>query len=135
MKYWIFCISPVTYPGVTKYKTVGVRENAKKRFQAIKKGDAFIVYVSKEKAFRGYGKIESDAFEDKSLIFSEEKIFPNRVKIKFENSNIVKPAKDLLFGLKPFQESWNPGNLMMCKGGFIEIDKEDYQWLISEISK
>jgi|APSaa5957512622_1039677.scaffolds.fasta_scaffold137576_1 hypothetical protein len=135
MQYWIFCISPATYPGVLKHKTVGVRENVIKRFRKIKKGDAFIVYVSKDKVFSGYGTIKSDTFEENTLIFSKEKVFPNRVKVKFEESKLKKPAKELLFGLKPFEESWNPGNLIMCKGGFIEIDKGDYQWLLKEIKK
>jgi hypothetical protein len=133
MRYWLFCISPDTYPGVLKYNTVGVRENAKKRFKEIKKGDAYIVYVSREKVFRGYGAIESDTFEDDTLIFSEEKVFPNRAKVSFIDTEAEIPAYDMIFGLTPFLESVHPANLMMCKGGFIEIEKEDYEKLISEI--
>lgn len=135
MQFWIFGVSPATFSSVSKYKTIGVRENCKKRFKAIKNGDAFIVYVSKEKVFRGYGTIESDTFEDNTLIFSKEKIFPNRVKVKFEEKKFQKPAKDLLYGLKPFEESTNAGNLLMCMGGFVKINKGDYQWLLSEILK
>jgi hypothetical protein len=135
MKYWLFLINPSTYPNVIKHKIVGVRENCKKRFREIKKGDFFIVYVSQEKKFQGYGSIESDPFEDTVPIFSKEKIFPNRAEVKFENTAIDKPAKELLFGLKPFQETWNPSNILMCKGGFIEIDKNDYQWLLNELAK
>jgi hypothetical protein len=135
MQYWLFCISPATYPGVIKYKTVGVRENCKKRFKTIKKGDTFIVYVSKEKVFRGYGTIESDTFEDNTLIFSKEKIFPNRVEVKFENNKNEIPAYDMIYGLTPFHNSFNPPNLMMCKGGFIEIEKSDYQELVQKLSE
>ena len=85
MTYWLFCINQSTFPNVVKHKTVGVRENCKKSFGAIKKGDTFVVYVSKEKVFRGYGTITSDPFEDNSLIFSDEKIFPNRAKVEFQN--------------------------------------------------
>jgi hypothetical protein len=135
MTHWLFCVNQSTFPNVVKHKTVGVRENRKKSFGAIKKGDAFVVYVSKEKVFRGYGTITSDPFEDNTLIFSKEKVFPNRVKVKFAESKLEKPAKDLLYGLKPFEESVNAGNLLMCKGGFIEINKGDYQWLLKEIKK
>ena len=134
MTYWLFCINQSTFPNVVKHKTVGVRENCKKSFGSIKKGDAFVVYVSKEKVFRGYGTISSDPFEDNTLIFSKEKIFPNRAKVKFKDVKSEIPAYDLIYGLTPFLESFHPANLMMCKGGFIEIEKEDYQKLVKELT-
>jgi predicted RNA-binding protein len=133
MKYWLFCINQATFPNVIKNNIIGVRKDRKKSFSHIKNGDAFVVYISKEKVFRGYGHIESDPFEDDTLIFSSDKIFPNRVKVKFDNISSKIPAYDMIYGLTPFHESHNPANLMMCKGGFIEIAKSDYKRLIKEL--
>jgi len=137
MKYWIIGFSPETYKIVKAKKTIGVRANVWKRFsEELGVGDAFVGYVSREVIFDSIGKITGDAEFKEDMIFHDEKFYPGRRTVEFEKIGIKKPAKELFDGIEPFNEIRTvPGNYLMCRGGFVEILKEDFDWLIKEIRK
>ena len=88
-----------------------------------------MVYVSRAKLLDGYGEVTSDPFVDDSLIFSVDQVYYHRARVRFARTGGAVPAGDELWGLSPFQENLRtqPTNLILCKGGFIEISKDDYE--------
>ena len=81
--------------------------------------------------------LSSDPFEDNTLIFSDDRIYPNRCNISFDKSGLAKDADDTLWALSPFQGTMKttPTNLIFCKGGFIEISGDDYMYLVGHMKK
>lgn len=136
MKQWIILFTPETYDVVKAKSLIGVRSNVWKSFsENMKPGDRFIAYVSKKMTFDGFGTIAGDAVFEDTKIFHEEKWFPCRRKVKFEKTGLEKPSGDLFQGVAPFNEvGTGPGNYLMCKGGFVEISKKDFDWLFSRIT-
>ena len=132
MKYWLLMFRPDTYEKVKEHQTIGVRESVRKRFAEMKKGDRFLTYVSRDKLLDGYGEMTSDPFEDDTLIFSDDQIYSHRARVSFERTAAALPVGDELWGMTPFQENMRttPMNLVLCKGGFIEISKEDYEHVV-----
>jgi hypothetical protein len=132
MRYWLFMFRPDTYEKVKEHGTVGVRESVRKRFAEVRKGDRFVVYVSRAKLLDGYGEITSDPFEDDLMIFSEDKVYPWRCRVAFDNVDAEVPAGDELWGLAPFEglKTTTPTNMIFCKGGFVEISKNDYERVV-----
>jgi predicted RNA-binding protein len=132
MKYWLFMFRPDTYLKVQEHQTIGVRESVRKRFAEVKKGDRFVVYVSRAKLLDGYGEVTSDPYEEDTLIFSNDQVYFHRAKVRFDRVGAAVPAGDELWGMAPFQENLRtePTNLILCKGGFIEISKDDYEHVL-----
>lgn len=135
MKFWIILFTPETYEAVKKLKKIGVRSNVWKSFsEKMTVGDQFIGYVSKKLLFDSLGKITSDASFEEDMIFPGEKWFPCRRKVEFDKVGLKHPSGDLFHGVAPFNETnTGPGNYMMCKGGFVEVSKKDFDWLKKEI--
>lgn len=136
MKHWLILFTPETYEVVKAKSLIGVRSNAWKAFsEKMKTGDRFISYISKEMTFDGFGIISGDATFEGTNFFHEDKWFPCRRKVRFEKNGLAKPSGDLFFGVAPFNEvGTSPGNYLMCKGGFVEISKKDFDWLFSRIT-
>jgi len=136
MKYWLILFTPETYEVVKEKALIGVRSNVWKAFsENMKPGDRFISYISKKMMFDGFGTIAGDTVFEDTVIFHEEKCFPCRRKVTFEKTGIGKPSGDLFHGVAPFNEVGTaPGNYLMCKGGFVEISKKDFDWLFSRIT-
>ncbi len=137
MKYWIIVFTPETYEAAKKKSLIGVRTSVKKRFEEIiTEGDIFVTYVSRQVLFDGYGKISGKAFVDETPIFGENPVFPCRRKVTFEKAGLKKPAKEIFWGIEPFNTlNTSPGNYLLLKGGFVEISKNDYNWLMGELGK
>lgn len=136
MKHWVILFTPETYEMVKTKSLIGVRSNVWKSFsENMKPGDRFISYISKRMTFDGFGTITSDAVFEDTKIFHEEKRFPCRRKVKFEKTGLEKSSGDLFQGVAPFNEvGTGPGNYLMCKGGFVEVSKKDFDWLFSRIT-
>lgn len=134
MKYWIIGFTPETYKVVQEKKMIGVRKDVWKRFsEEMNVGDKFIGYLSKVVLFDSLGTIKGEATFEEDFAFHPEKWYPGRRKISFEKTGIKKPAMDLFWAIKPFDEiNTVPGNYIMCKGGFVEISKKEYDWLIEQ---
>lgn len=135
MKYWIIGFTPETYKVVQEKKMIGVRKDVWKRFsEEMNVGDKFIGYLSKLVLFDSLGTIKGEATFEEDFAFHPEKWYPGRRRISFEKIGIKKPAMDLFWAMKPFNEvNTVPGNYIMCKGGFVEISKTDYEWLLQKI--
>jgi len=137
VKYWIILFTQETYEIVKSKSLIGVRSNVWKAFsENMKVGDHFISYVSKKMTFDGFGAITGEAVFEDTKIFHEEKWFPCRRRVRFEKVGLAKPSGDLFHGIPPFNAvNTGPGNYLMCKGGFVEVTKKDYHWLLSQIQK
>lgn len=135
MKYWIIGFTPETYKVVQEKKMIGVRKNIWKRFSEVMSvGDKFIGYLSKLVLFDSLGTIESEATFEEDFAFHPEKLYPGRRQISFEKIGLKKPAMNLFWAMKPFNEiNTVPGNYIMCLGGFVEISKIDFDWILSEL--
>ncbi len=135
MKHWILLFTPETYELVKKHSTIGVRSNVWKSFsENMKPGDRFIGYISKKMQFDCVGTITGDATFEETMLFHDQKWFPCRRRVKFEKTGLAKPSGDLFHGVAPFNEAnTGPGNYLMCKGGFVEVSKNDYDWLSGKL--
>ena len=135
MKHWVLLFTPETYELVKKLSTIGVRSNVWKSFsENMKPGDRFIGYVSKKMIFDCVGTISGDAAFEETMLFHYQKWFPCRRKVKFEKTGMAKPSGDLFNAVSPFNEAnTGPGNYLMCKGGFVEIPKKDFNWLSGKL--
>jgi len=133
VNHWLFLFRPDTFEKVKKHQTLGVREAHKKRFAELKKGDCFVCYISQVKRFCGYGTLVSDPFEEDTLIFADDQVYPWRCKVKFEDTNKVKEGLESFWGLAPFEKSASPANLLMCHGGFMKLTPKDFEWLVGEL--
>jgi len=136
MKNWLFMFRPDTYAKVREHGIVGVRDGVQKRFREIKKGDRFVVYVSRVQQFDGHGEVTSDPFEDDTLIFAHDQIYANRVRVRFDKTGAARAAGDALWGLSAFHGTLRtpPTNLILCRGGFIDITSAEYDALSSWIA-
>ncbi|HNV72346.1 MAG TPA: EVE domain-containing protein [Candidatus Ozemobacteraceae bacterium] len=135
MKHWIMLFTPETYELVKKHSTIGVRSNVWKSFsENMKVGDRFIGYVSRQMIFDATGTITGDATFEETMLFHDQKWFPCRRRVKFEKTGLNKPSSDLFHGVAPFNEvNTGPGNYLMCKGGFVEVSKKDFDWLCGKL--
>ncbi len=137
MKHWIILFTPETYEVVKAKALIGVRSNVWKSFsENMQAGDRFITYISKKMAFDGFGTITGEATFEETKVFHDEHWFPCRRKVKFEKVGLNKPSGDLFHGVAPFNEAnTGPGNYLMCKGGFVEVSKKDFDWLLGQIQR
>lgn len=135
MAFWLFMFRPDTYEQVKHHGTVGVRDDAARRFAKVRAGDRFVAYVSRLKLLDGYGEVTSDPFEDDRMIFSAEQVYRHRCKVRFDAEGAAVLAGDTLWGLETFStlQTTSPTNLLFCKGGFIEITAVDYDDLVKMI--
>lgn len=127
--------TPETYEVVAAKSIIGVRENVKKSFtEKMKPGDMFIVYISRKMVFDGFGVISGEVTFEKSKIFHAEKNFPYRRQVVFEKMGLNKHSGSLFGEIAPFDKvNTGPGNYLMVKGGFVEVSKVDFYWLLDKI--
>lgn len=135
MAYWLFMFRPDTYEKVKQHGTVGVRHANRRRFAALSEGDRFVTYVSRTKQLDGYGQLTGNPFEDDTMIFAPDQVYRQRCRVDFERTGAERSAGDALWGLSPFQRQMKttPTNLIFCKGGFIEISRDDHEYLVDFI--
>lgn len=135
MKYWLFMFRPDTYAKVREHGTVGVRHGVRRRFREISKGDRFAAYISRKMCLGGYGEVTSDPYEEDTVIFAKDQVYRHRCKVHFEDNGNQPPAGDALWGMSFCCDGMktSPTNLMLCKGGFMEISEEDWGFLRGKV--
>lgn len=136
MNYWILMFRPETYELVKRHQTIGVLEAQQRRFSQMKSGDRFVAYVSRERLLDGHGELTSDPFIETTPIFGAGQVYPRRCRVKFLETGGAKDAREILWGLSKFQEmpmKTTPTNYLKCYGGFMELTKKDYDWLLEVI--
>jgi hypothetical protein len=131
--HWLFMFRPETYELVKKHETLGVLKSHRARFSTLAPSDRFVSYVSRLQILDGHGVVESSPFESTESIFGDRsERYPHRAKVSFVETGLGRDGSKLLYGLSAFQEGLNttPANTVLCKGGFLEITQEDYEWLV-----
>jgi len=130
MRYWILMFKPETYKVVQEHGTIGVLANHGRRFADLAAGDRFITYVSRDRVLDGHGEVLSEPFDDTTAIGAGWGFYPHRARVRLDQTGCARDAKELLWGLSPFQGGirTSPGNLLFCRGGFMEITEQDYKW-------
>ena len=132
MKHWLVMFRPETYRDVKAHGTIGVRTGAKKLLKELSIGDHFLAYLSRVQQIDGIGTVAGEAFVDDSPIFSGGKAYEHRCKVTITESGFARPAADTLWSLScfPGQMKTTPSNYIYCKGGIIEITKDDFDLLV-----
>lgn len=132
-RHWLLMFRPETYELVKTHKTIGVLGGHRERFSAVRRGDLFVAYVSRVRALDGYGEVTGNPFVGAEPIFGpKSERYSQRARIEFAKTGLARDAKRLLYGVSPFEKglTTSPSNLLMCSGGFIEITKDDHEWLV-----
>jgi len=131
VKHWIIMLKPDTYATAKEHGLIGVLHQNRRRFAALSLGDRFIAYVSRERVLDSHGVIESAPFEEVSNVPAGWEFYTQRARVRFEDAGAGIDGKEVLWGLSVCQEGINtsPSNLLFCKGGFMEIPENDYEWL------
>lgn len=135
MQHWLLMFRPDTYGKVREHGKIGVREGARKRLSGMKTGDRFVTYLSRVQLLDGYGEITSEVFEEDTLIFASDKLYPYRCRVAFDKVGAEVPVGDILWFLDAFEglSTTTPTNIVFCKGGVMEISKKDYETLLDMI--
>ncbi len=131
MRNWLLTFRPDTYEKVKAHQTIGVLKNHRMRFAEFTPGDRFVAYITQQRCFDSHGLIDGKPFEDCSPIFGEGQLYPQRCRVKFNQTGAAAAAGDTLWFLDVFKDLDNtePTNLIRCKGGFIEVSDRDYDYL------
>ena len=136
MTHWLLMFRPETYEKVKEHGLIGVNGNHGKRIQLLRPGDKFVAYVSRKRVLDAHGEITSESFVDDAPVFGEGTFYPYRARVRFDGTGAAVDAKELLWGLKEFEEGakTTPSNLLLCRGGFMAITEGDYRWLREELA-
>jgi len=135
MNYWLFVTHPANFE-IMKAKNIAAMKAKRKSYaDQVRLGDKVVFYLTKIGKFAGAAEFTSKVREDKTKIFTEEKLtetHPWRFDIKFEaalNEKDYLPAenfKDKLKYLKKWPAKfWKLG----FQGNVHEIPKDDYETL------
>lgn len=140
MRHWIMMFRPETYELVKRHETIAVNpQHGPRFFREIADGDRFVIYVSHRRVIDGHGEIIGEPFVDTAPIFGEERDYPHRCKVRFQQTGAAVDASgDVLWGLAPFEGmemKTTPTNYIFLKGGFLEISERDYQELVGLASR
>ena len=132
MKHWLMMFRPETYGDVQTHGTIGVRITARKLLKNLSKGDPFVAYLSRVQQVDGVGKVVGEAFVDDTPIFSGNKVYEHRCKVSFTESGLARPVADTLWSLSCFPKEMKttPANYIYCKGGIVELTKDDFDLLV-----
>lgn len=132
MKYWLMMFRPETYEDVRAHGTIGVRTGARQLLRDLSIGDSFVAYLSRVQQLDGIGTVAGDAFEDDTPIFSGAKGYEHRCAVTFAESGFAQPAVDTLWLLSCFPQEMKttPANYIHCKGGIIQVTKDDFELLV-----
>ena len=131
MKHWLMMFRPETYADVRTHETIGVRTGARKILKALSVSDPFLAYLSRVQQLDGIGMVAGEAFVDDTPIFSGGEVYEHRCKVAFAKSGFAQPVADTLWSLSCFPKEMKttPSNYIYCKGGIIEITKDDFELL------
>lgn len=131
MRNWLLAFRPDTYEKVKSHQTIGVLKNHRKRFSELAAEDRFVVYLTQKRFLDGHGQIDGQPFEDSKPIFGEGQVYPHRCRVRFLETGAATPAGDTLWFLDVFKDLDNtePTNMLLCRGGFVEITDRDYDYL------
>jgi len=131
MKHWIVMFRPETYAAAQKYGLMAVLHNHRRRFAEVAEGDRFVAYISRQRLLDAHGVVASDPFEDLAEEPPGWVRYTQRARVRFEETGAGIDARELLWGLTVWGETFTtlPTNMLLCKGGFMEIPESDYQWL------
>ncbi len=122
---------PETYAEARNHGLMGVLHNHRRRFAEISAGDRFVAYISRERVLDAHGEVVGPTFQAVTAEPPGWIRYTERAPIRFEETGAGIDARELLWGLTVCGEGikTEPSNLLFCKGGFLEIPKEDYDWL------
>src|SRR3990167_1712038 len=132
MNYWLLVTNPANFE-IMKAKNIAAMKAKRKSYaDRVKRGDKVVFYLTKIGKFGGVAEFTSTVREDKTKIFTEEKLtetHPWRFKIKpevmlpKEKSIPAETLKDKLVYLKKWPPKyWKLG----FQGNVHEIPKDDY---------
>lgn len=132
MKHWLMMFRPETYGDVKAHGTIGVRTGARKLLKDLSVGDPFVAYLSRLQQVDAIGAVAGEPFVDDTPIFSGGKVYEHRCRVTFAESGFARPVVDTLWSLScfPRQMKTTPSNFIYCKGGIIEIAKDDFDLLV-----
>jgi hypothetical protein len=131
VRYWIVMFRPETHAEAVQHGLIGVQFAHRKRFSELKPGDKFVAYLSRVRKLDGYGEISSEPFEEVSEVPDGWRFYVERCRVRFDQTSAGVDASELLWGLSAFAKGLNtsPANYLFCKGGFLEVTAEDFDWL------
>jgi hypothetical protein len=131
MTNWLLMFRPETYEKVKEHGLIGVNHTQHKRIGQIQPGDRFVAYISRQRIVDGRGVFTSESFVDTEPVFGVREVYPYRARVRFDVTGAAKDAKELLWGLEEFKEGakTTPSNMLLCRGGFMAITDEDFDWL------
>lgn len=132
MRHWLFLFRPKTYEDVKRLGLVGVRYDHRRRFADISEGDKFVAYISRERVLDGEGRVTGAGVADPAPVAAGWEGYPLRAPVAFTSTGHRRDGKRLLWGLSECQRGikTEPTNLLFCRGGFMEIPQEDFEWLV-----
>ena len=132
MRHWIFLFRPETYEDVKRLGLVGVRYDHRRRFAEVAEGARFVAYISRERVLDGAGVVTGPGFADSAAVAPGWAGYPLRAPVAFTASGRRRDARQLLWGLSECQVGikTEPTNLLFCRGGFMEIPRADFDWLL-----
>jgi hypothetical protein len=132
VNHWVLMFRPATYQKVKEHSLIGVTSQHYKRIEAIAPGDKFVVYVSQQRILDGRGEFTSASFIDTTAVFGVREDYPCRARVRFDQTGANRDGKDALWGLAEFAQGTSkttPSNMLFCRGGFMKITPEDYDYL------
>lgn len=131
MKYWLVMFRPETYAAAREYGLMAVLNNHRKRFAEVRPGDRFVAYVSRERVLDAHGEITGEPFQEVSDLPPGWNRYTERARIRFDATGKQQDGRVALWGLSICSQGikTEPTNLLLVRGGFLEIPREDYEWL------
>ena len=134
MRYWLFMFRPETFEDVKRHRVLGVRPQAAKRFAELRRGDRFVVYVSRQRVLGGQGEITGDPYIDDTPIFSGKGGYSHRVSVSVEPAAHETPGVDALWAAESLRSSKTyPWNVLLTRGSFTELEPSEYEWFVKQM--
>lgn len=141
MKYWLLVTHPDNFE-LMKQKSIAAMKAKRKTFaEQVEPGDKVVFYLTKIGKFGGVAQFSSKTREEKTKIFTEEKVgevhpwrFDVKFEVKLDDADYVpsEDFKDKLQYLKKWPAKyWKLG----FQGNVHEIPEEDYKTLKGGLGK
>jgi hypothetical protein len=131
MKHWIVMFRPETYAAAQEHGLMAVLNQHRRRFAEVAPGDRFVAYISRQRLLDAHGEVVGAPFQEISEVPVGWVRYTERAKVRFDQTKAGIDARELLWGLSFVDDKikTEPTNLLLVKGGFMEIPESDYQWL------
>lgn len=102
-----------------------------RRFSELRPGDRFIAYVSRERVLAAHGEVLGEPYQEATEVPAGWVRYTERVKVRFEQSGQRRDGRLALWGLSMVATGikTEPTNVLLLKGGFLNIPEDDYNWL------